>query len=82
MPGGPTCSRGTELCRLIEDSPIRERRSPDPTARRARAVIEYMTADRRGFWEERGYHNLADPWKAQRYSYQEEESDGPHEPGS
>jgi DMSO/TMAO reductase YedYZ molybdopterin-dependent catalytic subunit len=35
-------------------------------------AIEYLTADRRGFWEERGYHNLADPWREQRYSYQED----------
>jgi DMSO/TMAO reductase YedYZ molybdopterin-dependent catalytic subunit len=33
--------------------------------------VEYLTADRRGFWEERGYHNRADPWLEQRYSYQE-----------
>jgi DMSO/TMAO reductase YedYZ molybdopterin-dependent catalytic subunit len=40
-------------------------------------AIEYMTADRRGFWEERGYHNTADPWREQRYSYQEVEGEGP-----
>ncbi|BFV59748.1 sulfite oxidase-like oxidoreductase [Kitasatospora sp. CMC57] len=40
-------------------------------------AVEYMRADRRGFWEERGYHNLADPWAEQRYSYQEEPGDGP-----
>ncbi|MET4644591.1 molybdopterin-dependent oxidoreductase [Streptomyces sp. NPDC006539] len=34
--------------------------------------IEYMTQDRRGFWEERGYHNIADPWAGQRHSYQED----------
>lgn len=39
--------------------------------------IEYMTADRRGFWEERGYHNLGDPWGEQRYSFQENPGDGP-----
>jgi DMSO/TMAO reductase YedYZ molybdopterin-dependent catalytic subunit len=39
--------------------------------------VEYLTADRRGFWEERGYHNRADPWQEQRYSYQEEPGDGP-----
>jgi DMSO/TMAO reductase YedYZ molybdopterin-dependent catalytic subunit len=39
--------------------------------------IEYLTADRRGFWEERGYHNRADPWREQRYSYQEGPGDGP-----
>ena len=35
-------------------------------------AIEYLTADRRGFWEERGYHNVGDPWQEQRYSYQED----------
>jgi DMSO/TMAO reductase YedYZ molybdopterin-dependent catalytic subunit len=39
--------------------------------------VEYMTTDRRGFWEERGYHNVGDPWHEQRYSYQEEPGDGP-----
>lgn len=33
--------------------------------------IEVLTADRRGFWEDRGYHNDADPFTEQRYSYQE-----------
>lgn len=33
--------------------------------------VEYLTEDRRGFWEERGYHNRADPWQEERYSYQE-----------
>jgi DMSO/TMAO reductase YedYZ molybdopterin-dependent catalytic subunit len=40
-------------------------------------AVEYLTADRRGFWEERGYHNVADPWREQRYSYQEDAGDGP-----
>lgn len=40
-------------------------------------AIEYLTADRRGFWEERGYHNAADPWREQRYAYLEEPGDGP-----
>lgn len=35
-------------------------------------AIEYMTQDRRGFWE-RGYHNVADPWTGQRHSYQEDD---------
>ena len=35
-------------------------------------AIEYLTEDRRGFWEERGYHNVGDPWQEQRYSYQED----------
>ncbi len=39
--------------------------------------LEYLTADRRGFWEDRGYHNLGDPWLEQRYSYQEEPGEGP-----
>jgi DMSO/TMAO reductase YedYZ molybdopterin-dependent catalytic subunit len=33
--------------------------------------IEVLDRDRRGFWEERGYHNRADPWLEERYSYQE-----------
>jgi DMSO/TMAO reductase YedYZ molybdopterin-dependent catalytic subunit len=39
--------------------------------------IEYLREDRRGFWEDRGYHNRADPWREQRYSYQEAPGDGP-----
>jgi DMSO/TMAO reductase YedYZ molybdopterin-dependent catalytic subunit len=33
--------------------------------------LELLVGDRRGFWEERGYHNNADPWGEERYSYQE-----------
>lgn len=33
--------------------------------------LELLAADRRGFWEMRGYHNRADPWKQERYAYQE-----------
>lgn len=40
-------------------------------------AIEYLTSDRRGFWEARGYHNRADVWAEQRYSYQEGPDDGP-----
>jgi len=29
--------------------------------------IEFMPADRRGFWEQAGYHNRADVWKEERY---------------
>lgn len=39
--------------------------------------IEYLREDRRGFWEQRGYHNLADPWQEQRYSYQETDGSDP-----
>lgn len=35
-------------------------------------AIEYLVVDQRGFWEERGYHNVGDPWREQRYSYQED----------
>lgn len=34
-------------------------------------AIEYLRHPRRGFWEERGYHNVGDPWSEERYSYQE-----------
>lgn len=30
--------------------------------------IEFIEADRPGFWEERGYHMYGDPWREQRYS--------------
>lgn len=30
-----------------------------------------LDQDRRGFWEVRGYHNRADPWREERYSFQE-----------
>jgi len=30
--------------------------------------IEFHQEDRPGFWEVRGYHNDADPWKEQRFS--------------
>ncbi len=33
--------------------------------------VEYLTEQRRGFWEERGYHVVGDPWREERYSYQE-----------
>lgn len=29
--------------------------------------IEFAEADRPGFWEVRGYHNVGDPWAEQRY---------------
>ena len=30
--------------------------------------LEFMAGDRLGFWEVRGYHNNADPWKEERYA--------------
>jgi DMSO/TMAO reductase YedYZ molybdopterin-dependent catalytic subunit len=33
--------------------------------------LEFTGSNRRGFWEERGYHNHADPWREERYSYEE-----------
>ena len=30
--------------------------------------IEFLTADKRGFWEVRGYHNHADPWTEERFA--------------
>lgn len=38
-------------------------------------AIEFTAEDRRGFWEVRGYHNHADPWRQERYSFQEEPED-------
>lgn len=33
--------------------------------------IEFMTTNKRGFWEERGYHNRGEPFAEERYAYQE-----------
>jgi DMSO/TMAO reductase YedYZ molybdopterin-dependent catalytic subunit len=30
--------------------------------------IEFLDHDQKGFWEVRGYHNDADPWKEERYA--------------
>ncbi|MBC7578406.1 MAG: sulfite oxidase-like oxidoreductase [Tardiphaga sp.] len=30
--------------------------------------IEFVTEDKPGYWEVRGYHNRGDPWQEQRYS--------------
>jgi DMSO/TMAO reductase YedYZ molybdopterin-dependent catalytic subunit len=38
-------------------------------------AIEFLDMDQRGFWEVRGYHNQADPWKEERYSFQEDYED-------
>jgi DMSO/TMAO reductase YedYZ molybdopterin-dependent catalytic subunit len=38
-------------------------------------ALEFSANDQRGFWEVRGYHNHADPWKEERYSFQEEQED-------
>lgn len=32
--------------------------------------LEFRANDQLGFWERNGYHNEADPWKEQRFSYQ------------
>ncbi len=29
--------------------------------------LEFMSKDRRGFWEQAGYHNRADVWKEERF---------------
>lgn len=31
--------------------------------------IEFLDRDRPGFWERNGYHNDADPWREERYSW-------------
>ncbi|MFW9773114.1 MAG: sulfite oxidase-like oxidoreductase [Candidatus Thorarchaeota archaeon] len=33
--------------------------------------ITFLKEDRLGYWEKAGYSNKADPWKEQRYSYQD-----------
>jgi DMSO/TMAO reductase YedYZ molybdopterin-dependent catalytic subunit len=36
------------------------------------SALEFMESDRRGYWEERGYHNRGEPFSEERYSYQEQ----------
>lgn len=31
--------------------------------------VEFLAADRPGFWEQYGYHNHGDPWKEERYGW-------------
>jgi DMSO/TMAO reductase YedYZ molybdopterin-dependent catalytic subunit len=38
-------------------------------------AIELTDIDRPGFWEVRGYHNHADPWTEERYSFQDSPED-------
>jgi DMSO/TMAO reductase YedYZ molybdopterin-dependent catalytic subunit len=33
--------------------------------------VQFLERDIRGYWEERGYHNRADPWREERYAWQE-----------
>jgi DMSO/TMAO reductase YedYZ molybdopterin-dependent catalytic subunit len=35
------------------------------------SALEFLELDRRGYWEERGYHNRGEPFAEERYSYQE-----------
>jgi len=35
------------------------------------SAFELLDADRRGFWEENGYHTYGDPWREERFSFQE-----------
>jgi DMSO/TMAO reductase YedYZ molybdopterin-dependent catalytic subunit len=37
------------------------------------SAIEFHAKDRPGFWEVRGYHNDADPWKEERFGFPVEE---------
>jgi DMSO/TMAO reductase YedYZ molybdopterin-dependent catalytic subunit len=36
--------------------------------------VELLAEDRRGFWEGNGYHTYGDPWREQRFSFQEAKS--------
>ncbi|HEX4953297.1 MAG TPA: sulfite oxidase-like oxidoreductase [Thermoanaerobaculia bacterium] len=38
--------------------------------------IEIVAEDQRGFWEENGYHTYGDPWREQRFSFQETKNAG------
>jgi DMSO/TMAO reductase YedYZ molybdopterin-dependent catalytic subunit len=38
--------------------------------------VEVLAEDRRGFWEENGYHSYGDPWTEERFSSQETRNAG------
>lgn len=76
-PSAP-CPQGSYHAGNLTESWLRTSISPPKWLR----AIEYLAEDRRGFREERGCHNTADPRKEQRYSYPEPEDDGPRLPGS
>jgi DMSO/TMAO reductase YedYZ molybdopterin-dependent catalytic subunit len=38
-------------------------------------AIELVSEEQRGFWEIRGYHKHGDPWREERYSFQEDSDD-------
>jgi DMSO/TMAO reductase YedYZ molybdopterin-dependent catalytic subunit len=39
------------------------------------SAIEFHEKDRPGFWEVRGYHNDADPWKEERFGFPPEDAE-------
>jgi DMSO/TMAO reductase YedYZ molybdopterin-dependent catalytic subunit len=36
-------------------------------------AVEFLAEDKRGYWEQRGYHNRGEPFAEERYSYQEKD---------
>jgi DMSO/TMAO reductase YedYZ molybdopterin-dependent catalytic subunit len=42
------------------------------------SAIEFHAEDRPGFWEVRGYHNEADPWKEERFGYPDDSQTESH----
>ena len=41
---------------------------PQPKSAKWLQRIEYLEADKPGYWEVGGYRNRGDPWQEQRYS--------------
>ena len=50
--------RGRKACEMADGSPVEYDFGL--------AEIEFLQGDRLGYWEQRGYHNGADPWLEQR----------------
>lgn len=38
--------------------------------------VEFLSENKRGFWEVRGYHNRGNPWNQERYSDEEDDCEG------
>ena len=61
----PAQAFGCFDARLVQRLPLTE--FPPEMTLAPKALIEFHQEDRLGFWEVRGYHNDADPWKEQRF---------------
>ena len=68
--GQNSCENRTPMLALTQHRWLPARTGADRTS-----VALFLAEDHPGFWEVRGYHNHADPWTQERYSFQEDPED-------